>query len=470
MVRRIRLPLFLFLLLAALTPTITHAQSPDWQEKRTTHFAITHVEAQLGEAERYARFVDGVYNDLSAIFGVSIRTPVTLRLYPDERSYIAVNPLAEKIQGVIAHATSGRGRREIAIAVERTRDMNEEAIVNNVRHELTHLIVADLSGDELPVGFHEGIAQYLEKPIAREQQSAVARLRQANQANLLMSWADLNAPGGAYSNPTVAYPESLSIVAFLIDRYGFGKFVDFLKANTSSPGYRTALETVYGVSADQLETQWKTYLPEYITSRYAVNALYAYDLGPARGLLEQGAYTAAKEELDRAVYLLGTTGQTQRLDEAESLLARAERGIAAGITVAEARKALETRDYIRTRELVTQARTDYAALNDTRRAEELRLYESRALDALLALDQLRLAEDLAREFRYPQARAIVVSAAQTLGEMGDTGALAVGERLLAEMDQMQRRVAYAFFGLGGLALAFNVRRRLTRPDPQRGWV
>lgn len=461
---------FLVLLLTALTPSITHAQSPDWQEKRTTYFSITYVASQTDEADRYGRFVDGIYTDLSAVFSTSIRTPVTLRLYPDERSYVAVNPLAEKITGVIAHATSGKGRREIAIAVVRTQGMSEEMLVNNVRHELTHLIMADLSGDELPVGFQEGIAQYLEKPIAREQQSAVLRLRQASQANQLLSWADLNAPGGAYSSPAVAYPESLSIVGFLVDRYGFGKFVDFVKATAANPGYRTALETVYSVSADQLEAQWRAYLPDYLNGRYAVNALYAYDLAPARALLDQGTYTAAKEELDRAVYLLRTTGQTERLAEAQTLLARAEKGIAAGTTIAEARKALEARDYPRTRELVAQARADYADLGDARRADELRLYEGRALDALLALDQLRLAEGLVRGFRYPEARAAIYGAAQTLGELGDTTGVGLSQQLLAEMDAMQQRAGMALAGLGGLLLVLNIYRRARQPDPQRGWL
>ncbi len=462
--------LLVILLLTALTPAVTHAQSPDWQEKRTTYFAITYVTSQADEANRYARFVDAAYTDLSAIFSLSIQTPVTLRLYPDERSYVAVNPLAEKVSGVIAHATSGRGRREIAIAVVRTQGMSEEMLINNVRHELTHLIVSEMSGDELPVGFHEGIAQYVEKPIAREQQSAVTRLRQASQANQVMTWADLNAPGGAYSSPAIAYPQSLSMVGFLVDRYGFGKLVDFVKANASSPGYRTAMETVYGVSADQLEAQWRAYLPEWLAGRFAVNALFAYDLSPARTLLEQGTYTAAKEELDRAVYLLRTTGQADRLAEAQGLLARAEKGIAAGATTAEARKALEARNYVATRELVAQARADYAELGDTRRAEELRLYESRALDALLALDQLRAAEGLVRGFRYPEARDAIYEAAQTLGELGDSSGVSASQQLLAEMDSMQQRVGMALAGLGGLLLGLNILRRTRQPDPHRGWL
>jgi hypothetical protein len=370
---------------------------------------------------------------------------------------------------VIAHATSGRGRREIAIAVERTRNLPPENITNNVRHELTHLIVAEMTADTLPVGFHEGVAQYLEKPIPREQEQIVRRLRQAMVTNSLMTWADLNAPGGAYSNPDIAYPQSLSIVAFLVDRYGFGKLVEFLKAAASSPGYRSALETAYGVSADQLEAQWRDYLPEYLDRRYQINALYAYDLAPARTLLQQGAYTAAKEELERAVYLLQNTDQADRLAEAEAMLAQSERGIAAGAIVLEARKALEARNYPQVHELVSQARAEYRALNDTRRNEELQEYDRRALDALLALDQLKQAETLAREYRYPEARAVVVEAARTLGELGDTAGLATGQALMTEMDQRQQQLSYGLLGLGALFLVYNLLRRWRSPDPQQSW-
>lgn len=453
-----------------LLPPLAHAQTPDWQEKRTAHFAITYAAAQAAEADRYVGFVDGVYTDLTAIFSLALRTPVSLRLFPDEKSYIAVNPLAARIPGVIAHATAGGGRREIAIAVERTRGMSDEALTNNVRHELTHLIVAELSGDDLPVGFHEGVAQYLEKPIQREQEAIVRRLRTASVQGGLMSWADLNAPGGAYANPDIAYPQSLSIVAFLVDRYGFAKLLDFIKAMPTSSGYRSALETAYGLSADQLEAQWREYLPQYLDGRYAVNALYAYDLAPARALLGQGTYTAAKEELDRAVYLLQQTGQADRLAEAQDLLARAERGINAGQTVAEARKALEARDYGRTRDLVSQARAGYAALSDTRREDELRLYDERAQAAQQAHVDLQRAEDLVRTFRYPEARVALVEAATALGELGDSGGLATAERLMAEMDARQRLVGFGFLGLGTVFLAFTLRRRVTSPDPQQGWL
>jgi hypothetical protein len=469
MVRLFRL-LCLLVACLALAPGRADAQRPEWQEKRTAHFAITHVAAQRDEGERYARFVDEVYTDLSAIFGLSISTPVTLRLFPDEQSYVAVNPLAARMPGVIAHATSGRGRREIAIAVERTRGLPEEMIVNNVRHELTHLIIAQMTDDNLPVGWHEGVAQYLERPVQREQEQIIRRLRQARSTNGFLSWADLNAPGGAYSNAEIAYPQSYSMVAFLVDRYGFAKLVEFLKAMPQSAGYRSALETVYGVSADQLEAQWKDYLPEFIEGRYRINALYAYDLAPARALLAQGAYTAVKEDVERAVHLLRTTNQTERLAEAEAMLARAERGIAAGQIVAAARAALEARDYEHTRALVARAQSEYRALNDSRRDEELRLYDERATEAMQALEQLYAAQALAAAYRYPEARAQIIAAAGRLGALGDTAAYTVGEQLMAEMDQKQRQVAYGFLGVAALLFVLNIRRRwVSYADPQRGW-
>ncbi len=56
-----------------------------------------------------------------------------------------------------------------------------------------------------------------------------------------------------YNNPNISYPESLSVVAFLIDRYSFAKLRDFLTLSARSSGYRSALERAFEATPDELE-------------------------------------------------------------------------------------------------------------------------------------------------------------------------------------------------------------------------
>ena len=59
--------LFLVLLLL-LAPRPAHAQDTDWRERRTDRFAILYVDGDAATAEHYADFVDGVYDEVAAIF------------------------------------------------------------------------------------------------------------------------------------------------------------------------------------------------------------------------------------------------------------------------------------------------------------------------------------------------------------------------------------------------------------------
>ena len=316
---------------------VVYAQEPDdalplinWQELKTDKFIIVYAEDMegiaveecscgIGEAEFYAAFVDEIYMDLVAVFEVELETPINLRLFPTEESYYEINPLAEQITGVIAHALNNR--EEIAIALPRTKRLTEEEIVNNMRHELTHFFASLLSDSKLNTGFQEGIAQYMEKPNDLTINEP-ALLKVAVENDRLLTWAALDQADQIFKDPQVAYPQTLSIASFLVDRYGFPTFIEFVKANAHEPGYRSALETAYGKSADELEAEWMAYLPEYFNGRWKINIIYAFDLSRVTELVNGGAYSDAEIELVEIIELLESTDQTETLAEAEFLLAR----------------------------------------------------------------------------------------------------------------------------------------------------
>jgi len=132
------------------------AETIDWQELETNHFLIVYAErvhlagqeiacaCGVEQAQVYADFADSVYAELTDVFSAELDTPISLYLFPTESSYFEVNPLAERLSGVIAHAANSR--QEIAVALPRTQGLSHERLVNNIRHEVTHLFdhTADL--------------------------------------------------------------------------------------------------------------------------------------------------------------------------------------------------------------------------------------------------------------------------------------------------------------------------------------
>ncbi len=441
-----------------LAPKGALAQDSDWRERRTERFAILYIDGDQATAERYAGFVDAIYDEVSAIFGHKTATPVALRLYPTLERYQQINPLARSMSGIVAHADYRR--HEVVVVLSQTQQQTPEEIQNNIRHELTHIVAAELSDDRLNVGFQEGIAQYVERP-APELETRIQLLQRAFDSDELLRWSDLDDRDAVYRNPEVSYPESLSMVAFLVERYSFAKLRDFVTIAGRSSGYRSALERTYGLTPDDLEQQWRAWLPSYLAGGYKRNALSAYDLSGAEALLRQGRYADAKSDLETAIEWLRTTQQTDVLQQAEDLLARSEDGLRAEQLARDARAALEAGDYDRAADLVNQARQAYGALDDARQNAVLTAYAGRAERGRAAAAALDEAHALARALRYPQARAAADQAAAAYLALGDRAHADQALALRGFLDQRQTWLGAALLAVGLLGVAGSAVRRLT---------
>jgi hypothetical protein len=444
----------------SLLPAAALAQESDWSERRTERFAILYTSGDESTTAQYAGFVDAIYDEVAAIFGHRTATPVTLRLYPSVDRYYEVNPLARGLPGIVAHADFRR--HEVVVILPQTASQTPDEIQNNIRHELTHIVAAELSEDRLNVGFQEGLAQYIEHP-SRELEAKIRLLKREAAEDRLLPWSELDDRSAVYSNPEIGYPESLSVVSFLIERYSFAKFRDFLTISARSSGYRSALERAFGATPDDLEQQWHAWLPGYLDGGYRRNVLTAYDLSHAQELLRQGRYADAQAELDDAISWLKTTNQTAVLQQAQDLLERSRAGQAADALAQDARAALEAADYTRATDLVAQARRAYAAIEDTRQDGVLSAYTERAERGLRAAATLDEAAALAERLSYPQARATADRAAAEFVALGDSARADQALALRALLDQRQSLagILLLILGMGGVA-ASAVRRLMVR--------
>lgn len=481
MTKKFLTPLLLLFLLFVWLPNPVYAQGGlpgsqplaeiDWQELETENFIIVYADSVklpngqeeiecvcgIEHAEEYATFIDEIYTDLVAVFEVDLETPINLRLFPTEQTYYEVNPLAEALPGVVAHALNNR--EEIAVALPRTALLTEDQLTNNMRHEMTHLFASLISDSKLRTGFQEGIAQYLEKPTDQSDYEP-AVLRKAFEQNRLLNWAELDEARRVYSDPQVAYPQSLSMVSFLVDRYGFAAFVEFMNAAATEPGYRSALEAAYGKSADELEEEWLAYLPEYFESRWQINAIYAYDLTRVTQLVERGAYSDAAAELMEIVTLLETTDQLDRLAEAEALLARAHQGQTAGAMADEARQALHGGDYATAVAKGNSAIAIYEELGYRDRVPEIQLYVQRAQIGQNAVERLDRGEQMLRSLNFFEAENEIYEATVLLQSLGNQAEAQRGAGLLTQSARRQSLLAYAVLAVALALLFFNGLRRI----------
>lgn len=442
-------------------PTPEPAATENWQEQQTTYFTILHIPDDAAVASYYAGFVDVVYEEMTTLFDHHTEPPITLRLYPTQESYARVNPLAPNLPGIVAHADFRH--REVAVILPVTGRQSPEGVQNNVRHELTHIIAAEMSDNHLNTGFHEGIAQYVEEGMP-DLEAKIQLLSRAYNEGLLLPWSDFDKRGEVYGTPEVSYPQTLSVVAFLIDTYGFDLFREFLAASGESSGYRSALTDTYGVSPAELETAWLAWLPTYIDGGYRHNVLSSYDLSHARKLVEAGHYGEAETELQQAIDWLTSEDRLERqssepdetLAEAETLLQRSKEGQEAERLAAAARTALQEGHYQQSRELVEQARAAYAALSDTRQDTVLDTYAQRAERGMAAQDVLARAASLSRALQFPQARAAADEAAAEFALLGDSQRYAEAVALRRSMNTRQNLAGTLLLAVGTMGAVLSL--------------
>ncbi len=131
-----------------------------------------------------------------------------------------------------------------------------------VPHELSHL-VSDLyyaAGSGLPIFLEEGLATYNE---AINRERFLEYVRQMAALGYLISLSDLPAAirSADVDVAILAYRESASVFAFIVERWGVEKLPAFLGAFTK-PGVRfeDALTATFGMNLDTFEREWKIWL------------------------------------------------------------------------------------------------------------------------------------------------------------------------------------------------------------------
>ena len=138
-------------------------------------------------------------------------------------------------------------------------DQIEEWGQDTVRHELAHLVLGQFAwsclGGSRPTWLEEGLAVFAEGPPSEETLADIARGIEND------SFEPLRSLSGAFpshsADASMAYSQSYSVVAFLLERYGQEKMQELLQALALAHGYDAALEQVYGFNVDGLERRWR---------------------------------------------------------------------------------------------------------------------------------------------------------------------------------------------------------------------
>ncbi len=457
--------------LAALLVSPTAAQTCTrltWGETSTRAFTFVYQErVPLGQeiVAQYGPRLDDEYNRFANLFHTALSTPLAVRLYPNGTDYTCLNALAPAIP--LGQTHSHIGGREISLIAQYILADPESWQIegfNHLRHELAILFAQNLAGDNLPPGLAIGLGIYAEDPALTFERRLSAAPPPAEAPS--MSWRGLWEAPDVIAHPDLNL-QAASIVAYLVDVYGWETFVTFLNTLRTAESYRTALADVYEVEAGALEDQWLTYYPLYFEGRWRENALYEFSLTTYEQLLAAGAYQAASDGLTPIFTLLTQRGdQPERLAQAETLLATALTGLEADALARQARQTYQEGDYPAAAAFATQALEKYTPLHDTRNQDTLTTIQTRAQEILtLRAELTTLQSDLT-----PATAPRLLEIAPRLGELGDAEGRAQAEGLLAQINAQRQdqavNVALMGAGVGLVFLIFRIllSRKKTPPE------
>lgn len=352
-------------------------------------YTASHVSLADQIQQNYISTLESELARYQQAFDSDLFLPITIRIYPSELEYYCLNPQAPAIGPEDLH--SHVGEREIALianVINRSPTTWETRAVNALRHEIAVLFGEQLSDGDSPPGLLQGLGGYFEDPgetFPERYQAAGEPVRPDR------GWQRLWEEDVSVSD-TPAFLQQTSIVAFLIDIYGWDQFTDFLRRIPEVQGYRQAGQDVYGENLQDLLAYWQRYFPVYVESRWQANVVHNYDLSQFEQLIAAGAYADAEAGLQQAMPLIDLFGDEAKRQQARLLLERAGMGFQAGQLTLESRQAILDGDYQAGQMKAGQALALYSELGDTRRVSEVELYRqinTEVLELRTELDRLK---------------------------------------------------------------------------------
>ena len=463
--RRLWLTGLWILMLSAGTPSEAAAQActlQTWGETRTRSFIFTYQEGTPLGAEiagRFGEVLDAEFNRFANLFETSLPVPILVRVYPNERDYYCFNALASEIP--IGQTHSHIGGREIALIAQNItadRVAWEAQGLEALRHELAILFLNAMTAEKAPPGLQLGLGIYAEDPFVTFEERLGDHPPPLDAPSA--TWRGLwEAPNLVFARENAL--QAASITAYLIDVYGWDRFLEFTGALRTSDSWRPALEEVYPAGANALESQWETtYYPVYFEGRWRENVIYGLSLAPYEQLIASGAYQAAVEGLAEVIVVLVDLEEFEKLTRAQELNALAQQGLEADASANQARQAYLEADFTAAAEFADAALAGYAALGDLRNEAGLVLIRAQAEEVVRLREEVETlrprADGLAAGLLGPRLAEIE----GRLTVLGDPQGAAAAAELLGAINRSRTAMAAGIALLGVLLACLVLVRRV----------
>ncbi len=186
------------------------------------------------------------YRELGQEFGYYPPHPIIVILYNESEFRSTLN-----VRSQVAGLYDGKIRLPLNFKKYSLTDLKK-----TIRHEYTHAIVHDLTGNKCPIWLHEGLAVYSEKGSYSDN---IQLVRTALKNNAVFSFQMLSHSQVWNSSDLapLAYSQSYGVVSYLIQRWGMHVVCDFLLKIKSGQSFESVLSVMTNTSIPELDREWK---------------------------------------------------------------------------------------------------------------------------------------------------------------------------------------------------------------------
>jgi hypothetical protein len=386
---------------------------------------------------RYRPEIETALGEFQSLFATRLATPLTISFGPSPDRRIQTT---WQLVGDLAWIDPGHG--QAIVDLDRFLQLSPIEAGNVLRNLIARTTLHDAAHGSLPAGLIDGIASYIERPVLAQQARRGSLVQQLDLAGSLPDLVTIVNASPTPLDPETATALHYAFAAFIVDHYGVGSLQQLVLQAVQATNWQALLTTATGQSTEQLTTAWEQFLPRWFSGGWQSNAVSGFDLGPAQGLFDRGAYTSAISLAEQSQQLFSNLNDQVRLSEVEAFISLSAIGVRAEQLMKDVQTSLDQRDYVQANAKLIEAEAQYAYLPDSHRpASIIATYHSMIAQGLAAMDDLAAANNLAGDWsKTHEARELARSAGNGFAALGDVSKAQAAGQLVHDLNLRLQRI------------------------------
>lgn len=228
----------------------------NWNSLEAPPFVIFYTENDKAFADETSSLLKIFYGELSKKIGLELNDTVRTFLCPSEKSF---NELTDNLIPDWGEGVADPVQNVIILKSPSQMD-DQNHFPKLVKHELVHILIGHSAKNprDLPKWFNEGIASYLS---ADERVSSGEAISKALISDSIIPLDEIDGVlRFQRTKATLAYEESYSFTAYLVENYGFENMVNLIQELQTEKTFAHVFRDVYGIDLFEAEIAWYQYM------------------------------------------------------------------------------------------------------------------------------------------------------------------------------------------------------------------